>query len=61
MLIKQNYRYPHDFPNHYVKQQYLPDDAADMVFYRPSGNGYEKTIDDWLRFIRENKEEEDPH
>ena len=46
------YQYPHDFPNHYVKQQYLPDNAADMIFYRPSGNGYEKDIADWLRFIR---------
>ena len=55
------YQYPHDFPNHYVKQQYLPDDAADQVFYRPSGNGYEKTIAEWLRFIREYREEEKNH
>jgi putative ATPase len=38
------YLYPHDFPGHYVKQQYLPDEIRDEVFYDPSDEGYEKTI-----------------
>lgn len=29
------YKYPHDYPDHYVKQQYLPDELKDMRFYRP--------------------------
>lgn len=29
----QNYKYPHDFPNHYVEQQYLPDDIAGAKYY----------------------------
>lgn len=29
----QNYKYPHDYPNHYVEQQYLPDDIKDRKYY----------------------------
>ena len=36
------YLYAHDYPNHYVKQQYLPDGLTDRKFYRPTENGYEK-------------------
>lgn len=50
------YQYAHDFPNHYVKQQYLPDEVADRQFYRPSENGYEKKIKDYLNFLRLNGE-----
>ena len=39
-----DYRYPHDFPNHYVEQQYLPDNMKGRRFYELSDNGYEKTI-----------------
>ena len=38
------YRYAHDYPNHYVEQQYLPDEIKEMRFYRPSDNGYEAEI-----------------
>lgn len=38
------YEYAHDYPNHYVKQQYLPDEIKDAVFYEASDNGYEQTI-----------------
>ena len=37
----QNYLYPHDFPNHYVKQQYLPDDLKDRVYYNYGSNKIE--------------------
>ncbi|MCI8402607.1 MAG: replication-associated recombination protein A [Lachnospiraceae bacterium] len=46
------YRYAHDYPRHYVKQQYLPDELAGSVFYAPSENGYEKEIGAWLRMLR---------
>jgi putative ATPase len=36
------YVYPHDYPNHWVPQQYLPDAVANESFYRSSQNGYEK-------------------
>lgn len=35
------YLYPHDFPNHWVEQQYLPDELIDAVFYEPSTEGHE--------------------
>ena len=38
------YQYAHDYPNHYVDQQYLPDEVKEMRFYRPSDNGYEVEI-----------------
>ena len=38
----QNYRYPHDFPNHYVKQQYLPDDIKNARFYEYGENKTEQ-------------------
>ena len=53
------YKYAHDYPNHYVKQQYLPDGMEGSVFYRPSGNGYESKIDEHMRFLRESVQKED--
>ena len=46
------YKYAHDYPGHYVKQQYLPDEIRDAVFYEPTENGYEKTIAQYLNRIR---------
>jgi putative ATPase len=40
----KGYIYPHDYPGHYVRQQYLPDPVKDRVYYRPSDQGYEKEI-----------------
>ncbi len=45
------YKYPHDYPNHYVEQQYLPDELRGRRFYEPSENGYEKGIRIWLERI----------
>lgn len=47
------YRYAHDYPNHYVKQQYLPDELLGEVFYKPSDMGYEKEIKRRMEYIRE--------
>ena len=47
------YRYAHDYPNHYVEQQYLPDEIRDARFYEPGINGHEKEIREWMEFIRE--------
>ena len=46
------YRYAHDYPNHYVKQQYLPDEIKESVFYHPGDLGKEKEIKEWLQYIR---------
>lgn len=47
------YKYAHDYKNNYVKQQYLPDELKDYVFYVPSDNGYEKTINEYFKKIKE--------
>ena len=46
------YKYAHDYPNHYVEQQYLPDGLTDRKFYRPSENGYEKQIREYFHKIK---------
>ena len=38
----KGYKYPHNYPGHWVPQQYLPDELAGAVFYEPSGEGKEK-------------------
>ncbi|MGI6174293.1 MAG: replication-associated recombination protein A [Christensenellales bacterium] len=40
----EGYLYPHNFPNHYVKQQYAPLEAKGMPYYEPSEEGFEKEI-----------------
>ncbi len=50
------YKYAHDYKNHYVKQQYLPDEIKDYKFYIPSDNGYEKTIQEYFKKIKEEAE-----
>ncbi|MDE7301174.1 MAG: replication-associated recombination protein A [Clostridia bacterium] len=40
----KKYKYPHNYPNGYVEQQYLPDSLKDRVYYTPSDFGYEKTV-----------------
>ncbi len=46
------YKYAHNYPNHYVKQQYLPDSLVGTTFYEPTENGYEKVIREYLEKIR---------
>lgn len=45
------YQYAHDYPNHYVDQQYLPDELLGRCFYDPSDNGYEQNIQEYFRRI----------
>ena len=45
-------KYAHDYPDHYVKQQYLPDELLGTTFYEPTENGYEKNIKEYLERIR---------
>ena len=49
----QGYQYAHDYPNHYVKQQYLPDELVGEVFYSPTNLGYEKQVQERMQFLRE--------
>jgi putative ATPase len=53
-----NYKYAHDYPGHYVEQQYLPDSLADRVYYEFGGNKSEqaaKQYREWLKSLAEDK------
>ena len=52
-----DYKYAHDYPNHYVRQQYLPYELSGKEFYRPSGNGYEAKIREHMKRIKKEAEE----
>lgn len=49
------YQYAHDYPNHYVEQQYLPDELVGMQFYQPGELGYEKQIREYFQKIGKDK------
>ena len=51
------YKYAHDYKNHYVNQQYLPDSLVGEKFYEPTDIGYEKTIRENLERIRREAED----
>lgn len=46
------YQYAHTYPDHYVAQQYLPDELAGTFFYSPTENGYEKIISNYLMNVK---------
>jgi putative ATPase len=46
----KGYQYPHEFPDHWVEQQYMPDAIKEKEFYRPSDQGHEKQIaEEWKK------------
>ena len=46
----KGYKYPHDYPGHWVAQQYRPESVKDRTYYRPSNQGSEARIrENWLR------------
>jgi putative ATPase len=47
------YKYAHDYPNHYVRQQYLPDGLEDSRFYEPGDLGYEVEVKNYFKKIKE--------
>ena len=46
------YKYAHDFPDHYVEQQYLPYELNGKEFYNPTGNGYELKIKEHMKRLK---------
>ncbi|MBQ9701245.1 MAG: replication-associated recombination protein A [Lachnospiraceae bacterium] len=52
-----NYKYAHDYKNHYVEQQYLPDGMEGVSYYHPTANGYEEVIGKHLDRIRKEARE----
>lgn len=53
------YEYAHDFPKHFSRQRYLPEELGSTVFYRPSENGYERTITRYLNWIHEDTDDKE--
>ena len=52
-LVKgQNYKYPHDYKNHYVKQQYLPDDIKNNTYYVYGANKFEQALKEYWDKIK---------
>ncbi|MBQ9520701.1 MAG: replication-associated recombination protein A [Acholeplasmatales bacterium] len=53
---KFEYKYPHDYKHGYVKQQYLPDELIDTIYYEPKTTGsYERGIIDFMKKLKEEK------
>ncbi|MCJ7836988.1 replication-associated recombination protein A [Cuneatibacter sp. NSJ-177] len=48
----KGYQYVHDYPGHYVRQQYLPDELAGTKFFEPGDNGYEKELKKYMEFCQ---------
>lgn len=55
----KGYQYPHDYPGHYIEQDYLPPAVKNKKFYRPTGQGMEKEIQEYLEHIEEGKQRDD--
>ena len=55
----EGYKYAHDYPNHYVRQQYLPDAFKDQKFYHMGDLGYEKEMKEHMRRIRGDESDEE--
>jgi putative ATPase len=53
------YKYAHDYPDHYVEQQYLPYELNGKEFYNPTGNGYELKIKEHMKKLKNRTKKED--
>ena len=51
----KNYKYSHDFPNHFVEQQFLPDELKNTSIWHVQDNAAEKKHGEWLRFLWKNR------
>lgn len=49
---KDVYLYPHDYPNHYVKQKYMPDNIKDKVYYEYGNNKFEQNMKNYWDKIK---------
>ena len=51
----ENYRYSHDYKNHFAKQDFLPNEAESMKFWEIQGSPQEKKMGEWLNFLWEDR------
>lgn len=52
----EGYKYAHDYPNHFVKQQFLPDELQGTQFWEPQGSPQEQKMAEWMRKLWETEE-----
>jgi putative ATPase len=52
----EEYKYAHNFPNHFVKQQFMPNEIDGKVFWVAQGSPQEQKIDDWMKYLWGKKE-----
>lgn len=50
---KEGYKYAHDFPNHFVKQQFMPDELVGRKFWHPQGSPQEQKMAEWMKHLWE--------
>ena len=53
----EGYKYAHDYPNHFVKQQFMPDDLKDVHFWEPQGSPQEQKLAEWMKHLWGEKEQ----
>jgi putative ATPase len=53
----KGYQYPHDFPDHFVEEEYLPENLKGKIYYHPSDQGFEREIKKRLEGWRWKKKE----
>ena len=51
----KEYKYPHSYENHFLLEDYLPDEMKNVQFYKPTENGQEKNLKERLKFLWKNK------
>lgn len=54
----EEYKYAHNFPNHFVKQQFMPDEIDGKVFWVAQGSPQEQKIDEWMKYLWGTKKDE---
>jgi len=55
----KGYQYPHDYPDHFVEEEYLPENLKGKIYYHPSDQGFEREIKKRLEYWRKRKVERD--
>lgn len=53
----EDYKYPHDDPEHFVDQEYLPQNLQGRIYYHPTDFGFEKEIKKRLEYWSKKKKE----
>jgi putative ATPase len=51
----KGYKYPHDYPEHFVEEEYLPENLRGRIYYRPSEQGFEREIKKRLEYWRKTR------